>query len=526
MLAIGGSPHDDRLFLKLANRMLEGQWLGVYDQFTLIKGPAYSAFIAATVAVGLPLPLAQHLLYLLACWLIVRAVRPLLPDDRWALGLFLLLLWQPMSFEGPAMARVLRQNLYTPCTMLVFAGLAALHTRAAASTVVRLGWAALLGFAAGTLWLTREETVWIVPSLGLLVGVAAWFAVRSGGRWTAMLPPVATAACFALLPVVVVCALNARFYGWWGTVEFRAPQFVAAYGAFSRIDVGADRPHLPLSQAGREAAYAVSPAFAELRPWLEGGIGERYAAAAAEHYPFARGERELAGWWMWALRDAVRVAGRASDAPSALAFYQRLADEVNAACDRSAIPAGPPRATLAPRWRPQLAAAFWHELPGYVGDLAFFRDFDANVPASRGDASSLRLFRDLTQWHLSPAPAAPTLDTPTATSARSYRIAVLNAVGRILCWLCAVVTLTGAVAWLAGLVTAVRKRTWPGYSWWLQAGLACAVACTVILNLLVHVSSFPRSGPAALSQTYPLVLLFGGLALADFRWQRAPSGSA
>jgi hypothetical protein len=131
VVVIAGAGHDDRLFVTMADRIVSGHWLGDYDQMTLAKGPGYPLFIALTVLIGLPLPLAEHGLYLLACWLLVRALRPLLRHDAWALLLFAGLVWQPMSYTMPDPwgGSVLRQNLYAPLTVLIFAGLIALHTR-------------------------------------------------------------------------------------------------------------------------------------------------------------------------------------------------------------------------------------------------------------------------------------------------------------------------------------------------------------------------------------------------------------
>src|SRR5437016_12008230 len=76
------SSFDDRLYLALAEQVLKGDWLGPYSQFTLMKGPMYSLFIAGTFLSAVPLPIAQHLLYLLGCILLVLALRPCF-DASW-----------------------------------------------------------------------------------------------------------------------------------------------------------------------------------------------------------------------------------------------------------------------------------------------------------------------------------------------------------------------------------------------------------------------------------------------------------
>ena len=80
--AMGSAGLDDRLFIELAQHLVRGEWLGPYNELTLAKGPFYPLFIAATFLVGVPLFLAQHLLYAAACGLFVRALRPMVTVVR------------------------------------------------------------------------------------------------------------------------------------------------------------------------------------------------------------------------------------------------------------------------------------------------------------------------------------------------------------------------------------------------------------------------------------------------------------
>jgi hypothetical protein len=57
---------DDALYTKLAQSLLQGEWLGPYEMLTLSKGPGYPLFIAAAYKLHLPLKLAEHLVHLLA----------------------------------------------------------------------------------------------------------------------------------------------------------------------------------------------------------------------------------------------------------------------------------------------------------------------------------------------------------------------------------------------------------------------------------------------------------------------------
>src|ERR1700730_16452387 len=142
VVAHANASFDDRLFLALTEQILKGHWLGPYSQFTLMKGPMYSVFIAGAYLVHVPLPLAQHLLYLFGCLLLVLALRPCFAARWQAPILFTLIWWQPMSYFE---LDILRQNIYTPLTLLIFAGLFALQTRQETALHWRFLWAMLLG---------------------------------------------------------------------------------------------------------------------------------------------------------------------------------------------------------------------------------------------------------------------------------------------------------------------------------------------------------------------------------------------
>src|SRR5947207_5385550 len=116
VVAHANASFDDRLYLALAEQLLKASWLGPYSQFTLMKGPMYSLFIAGAFLSGLSLPLAQHLFYLFGCILLVLALRPCFDASWQAFGTFILLWWQPMSYVE---LDIVRQNIYTTLTLLL-----------------------------------------------------------------------------------------------------------------------------------------------------------------------------------------------------------------------------------------------------------------------------------------------------------------------------------------------------------------------------------------------------------------------
>ncbi|MEJ0048385.1 MAG: hypothetical protein WDN04_21400 [Rhodospirillales bacterium] len=233
-------------------------------------------FIAGSHLLQLPLLLSRDLLYALACAATVLAMSPMIASPWRRLALFAALLFNPISF---AMDRILREQIYFALALLVVACAFAIWLRPGWPARRLLPWSAGLGLALGAFWLTREEGVWILPVLVFLYAAGAWQYARERGSWRKYsavygVPLLLWGAC-----LLAVAELNSAYYKTFSTVETKQADFVAAYGALSRIREGAWLPTTPVSTAARLQAYRYSPAFAELRPYLEGEMSRPFAYA-------------------------------------------------------------------------------------------------------------------------------------------------------------------------------------------------------------------------------------------------------
>ncbi len=515
--ALGYAAHDDVLFLRLADSLLHGNWLGTYDQLTLAKGPMYSFWIAAMALLHVPLYFAQHLLYAGACALLVQACAPAVKSPAARFAGYALLLWNPMSFEASSMGRVLRQHIYSPEVLVIFAGLIALHCRRDLPARKLAPWAAGLGLAFAAFYLTREEAPWIVPSAALLAGAALGLAWRSSrAAWFAVLRALGLAAGCALLPLLAVSALNYRAYGWFGTVEFRAREFADAYGALTRVQAGPDLPFVPIPRQAREAAYQVSPAFARLRPYLEGDLGRGWADASTGVTGKPAAALEIGGGWIvWALRDAVAAAGQAHSAGEAMAFYRQVAREVNAACDDGRLRAGPKRSGFTPQWRAGLGGELAQVFFEFTDFTTSFSRFSAFPPPSAGSAEELKLFRDLTHERLSGDPF---------TALDYNRVRVLHGIGKTLRPVLLLLLVGAQLIATARAVQLLANRTW-SYPLTVAAAAWGGAAAYLLLTAIIQVTSYPILAISSLAPVYPLLLVFVAAVAWDagLAWLPAPA---
>ena len=364
VVAIPAASIDDARFVGNAARILSGDWLGTYNSLTLAKGAGYPIWLALLAGLGIPALLGQALLYVGAALLLVRALSRWVAHEGVLFGLFLLFLINPGIYNRETL-RIMREGFYTPTLVLAFALLLWWVRLSSGPLRPRLILAAGLGLCLGFFHLTREESIWIAPFLlgWLALRGFALFRETAAGRWRSEGMALLACAGAAILPVLSVSALNARHYGFFGTVEFRDPAFISAYASLARL--GPDEPSLiVLPNAVLSSLFAASPAASELRPFFDLRRGEAFINVGCLTYAVLPCDDEIrAAWFMWALREAAAIAGHHTGAMTARRFYARLSSEVDAACDRGELRCQPKVNSLAPRFRtaylmPTLRAAF------------------------------------------------------------------------------------------------------------------------------------------------------------------------
>ncbi len=335
------APHDDKLFITQAYHLLSGNWLGPYDQFVMIKGPFYPLFIALAWWLNIPLLTAQQLLYWLAALAAVWAVYPVV-QKKWLLPLlFAFLLLNPFSYNYPGVGRIFREFVYASLGLLVFACYLGLHVRFNSSWKRASIWSAGAGIALAAFWHTREESIWLVPVLFLLMLPGLLHLRRDR---------IAVLLGLYLLPWLILLAahftlksINASQYGVPAVIELRTDEFESAYGGLLRIKSDKWRQFYPVVQDVREKAYAVSPAFSELKPHLEGGAGQNWKnLAGSDDIP--------AAFFIWAFRDAVAAAGHAKNGTDALQFYATIGQEIDQACESGKLECQTRVTSLVPSW--------------------------------------------------------------------------------------------------------------------------------------------------------------------------------
>ncbi len=524
--AIADAGHDDQLFLRQASAILQGDWLGPYERLTHAKPPFYSIFIAVVFVLSTPLKLAEHLAYLITGFALAAYIGKRSDSRMMTLFGFSLIAFCPVLWH-PELQRVIREGLYMPQTLGVMA-LAAYSLLAPGRT----GWRrwlvlVLFGLFFAGFWITREEGIWLIPSLILLAIAGVLIDWHAMARAPGSLPRIAkrqaiNAGVFvisAIIGVTSIGAINWAYYDSFRINDFQTRDFAAAYGAIVRVTDPEPQNLVPASPAKLELIYAASPAAAEMAPHMRGKVGEFWGQVGCNARPVPGCEHILSGWFQWAIRDAAADAGHYASAPKASAYFERLAAEINQACDDGTLECGPEQHSMTPKFSSDLIGPLFREI--WAGTMLSLKQRDGQFGSlpSAGHPNNRALFADMTGHDIQPwsDPNNAEAARPRSNKFNELRLTM----ARYLTNAQRVVTILALIAAVIGTMFVLFSRErLMRLNWHLVAltmAIGGAIAARIVLLAYVHVTAQPAINPLYFSPGIVLVPALAACWLAALR---------
>ena len=535
VFAIGSAVHDDYLFIKLASYLLHGQWLGSYDQYTLIKGPFYPLFIAAAHLTGLPLLDMEQALYIFSAFVLILAIAPILKNRVLLFLLFAAILFLPISFDFWIAARIIRDFVYASLTLLLVACTIALTTRTSASLLQLLPWSLGLGLSLFAFWTIREEAAWILPFVVLFLGGGLAYLVLIAHPqilWRLGLILLTLAIWWG--GVAAVSWINYSHYGIFAVTEINDPTFDAAFGALTRVKSPVWYPDVPVTAEARKLIYPLSPAVRELEPFLEGQLGKNWASFDTRRYPNPHEVEIQGGWNMWAFRDAVASAGHYSSGKFPAAYYRQIAAQIGQACDSGALKCYPKTISISQpmdaRHLPFIAQSTLRS----AKFLFRFKNFTVTDHYASLAPDHWPIFEEVTNQLVSGGGKSASGQNSTSANA-VHHFFVVKVISRIAHGYALVAPSFSIFAVLVFILellhNLIRRRITLAVL--LSLGLWIEIAARVFLLALLDATSFPAINTSYFAPAYPLVVTVQFLSasivyqwIVQFSRRRVTAGSA
>lgn len=313
-------PHDHTWFFKKALSINFGQWFGEYNHYTLIKGPIYSLFLSSLSSLGISPKLAIDGLYVLASLIFLLALRNVLKSRVGVLMGFVLVLCNPITFSS-LWSYPLRMNLYVPLILIYLSSVLALVSNSYKNPEkVSIGWGLLCAISLALAWNTREESIWLISGLFPYSFITIW------QIWKKQSP---MPALIVLLLIITIpwltwnqlANVNQDRYGYKGTVDVLAPQFLRASNAIYSLNTGNQR-HIYMNQETREKMEHISPNTQRLISKLvyEDGSYSKYRT------------NSHGGSAAWRIRSGMNKNGYYASFKESEEAYKQIADDIESYC--------------------------------------------------------------------------------------------------------------------------------------------------------------------------------------------------
>ena len=507
---------DDGLMMRLATSIREGNWLGEYDYLTLGKHSFFALWLAFLNVLHVNFLVGGQLLYAAACLVLLAAVKPLFRTNA-ARGLvFLAVLWLPASWAQFTL-RVYRDNIYPALVLLALGGLVGAFCRFAQPAKKAVPYYVVAGAALAAAWLCHEDNALLLPFVGCAAAVylVFLFTSKTAGQKRAKL-------ALLLLPLALWAggitawkAMNYRYYGRFIVSDFSQGEFADAMGALTRVAPDAQQRYIPIPYQTRQMLYEISPTLASIQDEIENG--DMYS-----RYGYADKPEFIANGIHWMLREAAANAGVYATPETARAFWQAVADEVNAACDAGEVPAGRKHSGVFSPVKAEYILPSLEKFGDEAAELLLFRQTSPRAELSRMPAWQAGQWQGFLHAPFSTAAVAGTAQ-PYFGGVRAAAYTLLDAVTwcmRVLVW----PMLALAVLWLCRYVPrcvrGVRQKAPPAD----MAGcvLMLGLFLTGLLRLVALAYLFAVSiklEPASLMYMSPAAApMMAFLAFAAARW--------
>jgi|GEM_PF-2912436 len=332
-------PHDDLWQIRAAAR---AYWGGHYSPDKLFHLPIFPIFVEITRLLGVPLRLLLEIVYCGAACLLTTVLWRTGSPVVVTLLAAVVLIFHPASFQLPN--RCGAEILLTPLMMVSIA--TSLMWWIMRDRLSSWRYAVHAGIWWAFAWNVRKESIVIIPIIMALFVFAMLVDRRAG--WAKAVIGIALMLSLCLAMETAIKTANWLRWGLFATSLQTASGFKSAIKSLQSIRPEPALAFIPVPAEVRQRAYAVSPTFATLRPFLEGAAMHGWMVHSK---PFTDskgltglGDAEVsAGWFYWAFYDAVVAAGYGTNPREADRLLAQIGTEV-----RSALSDG----RLASRWTP------------------------------------------------------------------------------------------------------------------------------------------------------------------------------
>lgn len=394
--AWGEAGHDDRLMINYSVSLLNGEWLGQYNERTLIKGIFFPFILVVSNFFNISYTTAISIIYAIGCVMFVIAIKDVINNNKILMFIYIVLLFCPVSYSLSAFQRVYRNSISPAQIILLIAFFSGMYLRREKNLIIYFFWTIGAGVSFVAMWNTREDGIWIIPfvSVVILITIIKFlykYKIDKSKIWLIKIVVTFIPIIILIFSTIFISSMNYKYYGVYTNNELLDSNFTKAYKSILSIEPEEKIDYVSVPHTTVKKLYEVSPTFGELKPYLENSPWD----ALGEHGIDGNIED---GWFFWAMRESVFNACEKKDAVSINEFYLKIYNEVeqafnNGQFERRKIFSSP----LMTPWDNKYIKPLINTIAQSTKFVITYENVNAKVEISEGNQDSIRLFESITK---------------------------------------------------------------------------------------------------------------------------------
>ena len=307
--------YDDGLMIKLLYSLIKGNYLGAYSVRTLVKGPFFSFILLFAIVYKFSFSSLFTILHILACLYFMFSLKHIVKEKRYLIIIYLFLLFNPATFSQDLFQRLYRNSI-SITQLLFFIG-----------TVIRIITIknkkilnnVLLGLFISFMFLTREDNIWVYPTILFLIGYSFYKERKIKTIVISLIPIIILQASLNL-----VSFINYKYYGIYTYNEIEKSEFNNTYKKILQIK---DDDKIHMVSIPKSTIYKLAENTKTFN-FSKEEIDLFYSQHEYYEYESTKGEI-YNGNIVWQFRYMISQKNKFKSGKESEEYYKRLGEEID-----------------------------------------------------------------------------------------------------------------------------------------------------------------------------------------------------
>ncbi len=310
-ISIVGGDVDGALFMKLAEHIINGNWLGDYNKFTLVKSPGYAIWLAFANMTGVQYTIVFHLLFVISVYLYSIALQVNLKSRPVTIMILLVLPWFPYAYFLETYRDLFLSVTYLNCASITLILYKYDYFNPKHRAKIFIPLIVIYSINVGILSITREDYYLVfVPPL-----ILVFFKLILNLNNADSLNPKIIKMLILIMVINVISInfaqllvkeKNRNFYGVNLVNDWRYGAFPDLVNQLENFNVNGQDHRFVITRAQRQDLSGFSANFARYTTDLENDA-QGWNAQSCIYLKVC--EDVTKGWFPWALRDSMEGKG-------------------------------------------------------------------------------------------------------------------------------------------------------------------------------------------------------------------------